>query len=496
MTTLIPKFDLQDGGLTPTGAINRPINFKLADTVSVKDFGAVGDGVTDDTDAIQAALDSSIGSSIYFPSGTYLVSACLNNTNGYRSLYGQPGAISVMIKSTSTDYIIDNTGTNWGVIQGIQFESNSARVGVYYNRSTTEQYSQYNVLRNCRFELGTDPSANSGVGRVAYYNRSAELNLIENCQFHTDTPAILSDVTNSTFLPIYVTEGSIVSMTCIEFNKCIFFSNTTDNYALRLNGLGTGTFVSCYCGSGSGDNVANKQAILATRIDGCNLEIHIEGYTQAMVVTDICQGSRLKFYMAFASTSGTIVLENGNLRQSSFIGNNVEIKTGGVGSINNVGVRSTMDSQYVYITSNNVNTCGGTFTPIYYASAPTQGSSNLANYENSPVVSKLNNCTQECFYGSDVTNGVSFTYTVPDNCKLVKITMGYAVRNGSADYHNYQYTIPVWAGIAQYVGVVSLGSSGTNNDFSYTLVGNLLTISTTSQLGSGTAAYEVIQYFR
>lgn len=58
MTTLIPKFDLKDGGATPTGAVNRPIYEKLSDTISVKDFGAVGDGTTDDSTAINNALSS------------------------------------------------------------------------------------------------------------------------------------------------------------------------------------------------------------------------------------------------------------------------------------------------------------------------------------------------------------------------------------------------------------------------------------------------------
>lgn len=69
MTTLIPKFRQN-----ATGAVNRPINIKLAETVSITDFGAVGDGSADDTAAIQAAINSG-ADQIYVPA----------TTNGYRT---------------------------------------------------------------------------------------------------------------------------------------------------------------------------------------------------------------------------------------------------------------------------------------------------------------------------------------------------------------------------------------------------------------------------
>jgi hypothetical protein len=95
MTTLIPQFDLKNGGATPTGAINRPINQKLAEIVSVKDFGAIGDGVTDDTAAIQAALNSE--KIVFIPQGTYLCTSALTSTSKNVVMYGHSKTSSVLL---------------------------------------------------------------------------------------------------------------------------------------------------------------------------------------------------------------------------------------------------------------------------------------------------------------------------------------------------------------------------------------------------------------
>ena len=61
--------------------------------VTVKDFGAIGDGTTDDTAAIQAALNAA--SNVYFPSGTYSVVSV--NLNANQTIHGD-GASSIILQ--------------------------------------------------------------------------------------------------------------------------------------------------------------------------------------------------------------------------------------------------------------------------------------------------------------------------------------------------------------------------------------------------------------
>lgn len=60
-----------------TGATATTVQARLRQSLSVKDFGATGDGSTDDTTAIQNALNAGSNRTVYFPAGTYRISTTL-----------------------------------------------------------------------------------------------------------------------------------------------------------------------------------------------------------------------------------------------------------------------------------------------------------------------------------------------------------------------------------------------------------------------------------
>jgi len=75
-----------------TGATTRTVESKLRDVVSVKDFGAVGNGIVDDTTAIQTALNSG-KRYIFVPEGNFLITSltlpdgvCLIGSASYNSV--------------------------------------------------------------------------------------------------------------------------------------------------------------------------------------------------------------------------------------------------------------------------------------------------------------------------------------------------------------------------------------------------------------------------
>ncbi|QDU82285.1 Pectate lyase superfamily protein [Polystyrenella longa] len=59
----------------------------------VRDFGAVGDGVTDDTAALQAALDAAAGQELFLGTGTYLISDSLKISSNTRMIGEGSGSV-------------------------------------------------------------------------------------------------------------------------------------------------------------------------------------------------------------------------------------------------------------------------------------------------------------------------------------------------------------------------------------------------------------------
>ncbi|MGB0720321.1 MAG: glycosyl hydrolase family 28-related protein [Bdellovibrionales bacterium] len=63
---------------TGTGAATRTASDKFADLISIKDFGAVGDGLTDDTNAIINAIAAH--DTVFIPNGEYLITGTITLT--------------------------------------------------------------------------------------------------------------------------------------------------------------------------------------------------------------------------------------------------------------------------------------------------------------------------------------------------------------------------------------------------------------------------------
>lgn len=108
--------------------------------VTPQQFGAVADGTTDDTTAIQNALDSlTSGGKIYFPSGTYLISSALTFSVDGITLEGEDEDSTIIYQTSTSDNHIDVTDVSYINISKLTFTGmgiNSAGGGgLSFNRS-------------------------------------------------------------------------------------------------------------------------------------------------------------------------------------------------------------------------------------------------------------------------------------------------------------------------------------------------------------------------
>jgi hypothetical protein len=129
-----------------TGAVTRTARAKLRDTVSVKDFGAAGDGTTNDTAAIAAAYASGAGA-VHFPKGTYLTAAEID-TNGVKT--SGDGVAQTRVKATAAIRSVFKLTGQHNSITDLSVDANGAAShGVYCyncNGSTLDRIAVENAV--------------------------------------------------------------------------------------------------------------------------------------------------------------------------------------------------------------------------------------------------------------------------------------------------------------------------------------------------------------
>jgi hypothetical protein len=126
--------DAEQVSYTPPFVNSTPTNVeaRLAQYISVKDFGAVGDGVTDDTTAITNAEAAALfnGRELVFPNGEYIFDGqldCNVSISGYGATLKQKATsdtLDAVIKYTSVDNI---------TVRGLTIDGNNVSRGLLFD---------------------------------------------------------------------------------------------------------------------------------------------------------------------------------------------------------------------------------------------------------------------------------------------------------------------------------------------------------------------------
>lgn len=219
-------------------------NLNYGSFTSVKDssFGAVGDGITDDTAAIQAAIDT--GKNIYFPDGKYLITNTLTVSTNGQGFYGNAGSVGGKA---------DNTGNDYGAI--IQFSKPDASFSTPMVLITISQ-----VTFNClKFRGDSTSVADVGLKFEKITNTDDMDGYVFDCEFYN-----LSK-------PIYFYGRAL------HADKNVF-SSLSSGDSITLDWPATGT---------SGDEVqigdsykGRAQKITNNRFHGGRYAVLVKNYTQ------------------------------------------------------------------------------------------------------------------------------------------------------------------------------------------------------------------------
>lgn len=141
--------------------------------INVKDYGAVGNGTTDDTAAIQAAINAAqgVGGKLVFPQANYVISSALLVTAPI-TIDGQMAQIYQ--KTTNTNaFVFDKGVSNAG---NYQYSFNVQNLVVATIAGTGNAFVFRNINESTFKNLYVP-----GVGAIAFYFQGCLLNLVEHC---------------------------------------------------------------------------------------------------------------------------------------------------------------------------------------------------------------------------------------------------------------------------------------------------------------------------
>lgn len=174
-----------------TGATSTNVEAKLSEQVSIKDFGAVGNGSTDNSTAIRDALQSG-AQFVYVPPGIYAMASNISATIATDvTFYGHGTIIYTGATNNTNPLIAIETGNNTLTIDGLSFDGDDKiAMGVrVFNTAAPAS----NTLPNCtisnnlfiRFRMNVAGIWNAG----AYVSGSFQLVTIANNRIRLITRA-------------------------------------------------------------------------------------------------------------------------------------------------------------------------------------------------------------------------------------------------------------------------------------------------------------------
>lgn len=223
-------------------------------TVSIRQFGAKGDGTTNDYAAIQAAIDSGVPR-IYVPAGEYKCLSTINLCNlaatgrgitifGDTATYDLGGLETASVIRSNPGagkWIAEIVGSQFVVIEDIKFlatGASAASYGLLYARSTVAGFAQNNSLRRVVVKLDT------ASGSIALGNNCAEQFVCDECWLEADIPYVTTLANEQGFVSQYATiANTVFSNTAQSFRLTTFTPLTSTG--MILTGLGTANFDNC-----------------------------------------------------------------------------------------------------------------------------------------------------------------------------------------------------------------------------------------------------------